>query len=110
MSDVNLDVNELIDSLSNEVATITRRAVIAEATSSARERKINELNTDILKLTVEVSRLEADLEQAKDVAKLKEKLESDMLDGSAQARRGKPTRAERSAPRQIEDESDIDFG
>ena len=115
MSDVNLDVNELLDSLSNELATITRRAVIAEATSSARERKITELNTDILKLTVEVSRLEADLDQAKDVAKLREKLEREELDGSAQARqiadeidhettrRGKPTRVGRSASQPITD-------
>lgn len=80
MSDVNLDVNELLDSLSNEVAAITRRAVIAEATSSARERKIIELQQEISALNASLAELEAQLDQAKDVAKLREKLEREELD------------------------------
>lgn len=63
MSDINLDVNELINSLSAEVATVTRRAIIAEANASARDKVIKELREERVVLTDRVTHLEGQVEE-----------------------------------------------
>ena len=46
MTDINVDINDLLNSLTAEVAQATKRAVIAEAGNAARDKVISELREE----------------------------------------------------------------
>lgn len=60
MADAQIDANDLIQSFTNEIAALTRRALIAEAQAAAQKKANAEQQEHIAAITERLSALEAD--------------------------------------------------
>lgn len=75
-----VDINEVLGGMSQEVATATRRAVIAEAGNAARDRRIAELQAE-LNVYLAAEKADPAEEAAEGAAEAASKVLNEVLDG-----------------------------